>query len=70
MKRSKVKTLATSSTQVGASTACRFSPKNDYVAFATGNDWLRGIQELEFVKRPRVGVVKLSNSDLTDFVAK
>lgn len=70
LKRSKTKTLTAYSTQVGSSTACRINPKNEYIAFATGIDWLRGIQDLEYIKRPRIGVVKLSNSDLIDLVAK
>jgi hypothetical protein len=69
-KKSKVKTLATAGTSTGAGTAVRLSPKNDYVAFATGSDWLKGLYELESIKKPRIAVVKLTSSDLNDFIAK
>lgn len=45
-KRTKVKTLSSSSTSTGATTAVKISPKVDYVAFATGTDWLKGLNEL------------------------
>lgn len=70
IKKSKVKTLATAGSATGAGTAVRISPKNEYVAYATGSDWLRGLYELESIKKPRIAVVKLSNSDLNDFIAK
>lgn len=69
-KKSKVKTLTTNSTGTGAGTAVRISPKNDYIAYATGSDWIKGLYELETIKKPRIGVVKLSNSELNEYVTK
>ena len=43
IKKSKMKTLASSGTSTGATTAVRISPRQDYVAYATGTDWLKGI---------------------------
>lgn len=68
-KKLKVKNL-TPSSQSGASTAVSFSPKYDYVAFAVGSDWLKGIYELETVKRAKIGVAKLSNTDMLSFTTR
>ncbi len=45
-KKTKVKTIASSSSSTGATTAVKLSPKVDYLAFATGTDWLKGLNEL------------------------
>jgi hypothetical protein len=45
-KKTRVRPLATSGSSTGAITAVRLSPKQEYVAFATGTDWLKGIHEL------------------------
>jgi WD40 repeat protein len=69
-KKSKARALASNNSTTGAGTAIKLSPKNEYVAFATGTDWIKGLSELEGIKKPKIGVVKLSNSDLSEFVAK
>ncbi len=43
VKKTKVKTLASLSTTTGATTAVKISPKVDFIAFATGTDWLKGL---------------------------
>jgi hypothetical protein len=45
-KKVKTKTIASSSSSVGACTAVRLSPKIEYMIYATGSDWLRGLNEL------------------------
>lgn len=45
-KKIRIKALATSGSNIGAITAVRLNPKQDYVALATGTDWLKGIHEL------------------------
>jgi hypothetical protein len=45
-KKTRIRPFATSGTSTGAITAVRISPKNEYVVFATGTDWLKGIHEL------------------------
>ena len=42
-KKTKVKTVASLSTTTGATTAIKISPKVDFIAFATGTDWLKGL---------------------------
>jgi uncharacterized protein with WD repeat len=69
-KRSKVKSLATTGQSQGAGTAVRISPKNDYIAYATGSDWLKGLYELETIKKPKIAVVKLTVQDLNDYTSK
>lgn len=69
-KKSKVQTLAPISQLIGATTAVSFSPGSDYVAFAVGTDWLKGIHELEGMKRARIGVTKLSKNDMLTYTTK
>ena len=45
-KRSKGHTYSNCSTSVGACTAVRLSPRLEYIAYATGSDWSKGIHEL------------------------
>ncbi len=45
-KKTKSKTVTTANTTVGATTAVRIGPKNEYIAYATGCDWLKGLYEL------------------------
>ena len=56
--------ITSSSSSIGATTAARLSPTLDFVAFATGTDWCKGIHELDHVKKPIVSVIKLSDSEL------
>lgn len=69
IRRAKVKTLVSAS-QTAATTAVSFSPKHDYIAYAVGSDWLKGIYELETMKRPKIGVVKLSSADMSSFTGR
>lgn len=69
-KRSKVKTLSSSNSNVSATTAVRISPNQDYVAFATGTDWLKGLNELDNIKKPRLTVMKLDSKEIKDFVSR
>lgn len=46
VKRSKGNTYSTSNSSTGAATAMRLSPKLDYLVYATGTDWNKGIHEL------------------------
>ena len=62
--KNKVDTVTTTTSSVGACNAIRISPKQDYVVYATGTDWTKGIHELENLKRPRIGLVKLSQGDV------
>jgi hypothetical protein len=70
VKRTKVRALASKDSSTGAGTAIRLSPHNQYIAFATGSDWSKGLYGLEDTKKPRIAVVKLSNIDLCEFIAK
>jgi hypothetical protein len=45
------------------------NPKMDLVVYATGSDWLKGLYELETLKKPKIAVVKLSNSDLREWTS-
>lgn len=69
-KKSKAKTLTIANTTTGAATAVRISPRNEYIAFATGCDWLKGLYELETIKKPRITVGKLSSNDLNECTSK
>lgn len=69
-KKLKARNISTALGTIGAGTAVRISPKNDYIAFATGCDWLKGLYELESIKKPRIGVAKLNSVDLNDCVSK
>ena len=51
-------TITEASKSIGATTAARFSPTLDYIAFATGTDWNKGIKELEGIKKPIVSVIR------------
>jgi hypothetical protein len=42
-KRNKGNTYSTASTSIGATTAVRLSPKLDYIVYANGSDWTKGI---------------------------
>jgi hypothetical protein len=70
LKKSKVKTLSSSNSTVSATTAVRISPNQDYVAYATGTDWLKGLSELENIKKPRLTVMKLDSKEVRDFVSR
>lgn len=54
----------------GPTTAVRISPNQDAITFSNGCDWLKGLYQLDTIKRPRQAVVKLSNTEITDFVTK
>lgn len=69
-KKSKGNTYCTNSSMVGAATACRMSPRYDYLVYATGTDWCKGIHELENLKKPKINLVKLSTSDLKELTSK
>jgi hypothetical protein len=69
-KKSKAKTICNANSTIGATTAVRLSPKSDYIAYATGSDWLKGLHELETLKKPKITVWKLTNSDLSEFISK
>jgi len=43
VKKSRTKTIGGGTTSSGSVTASRISPKNDYLAYSTGCDWLRGL---------------------------
>lgn len=43
VKKIKVKTIVSLSSSIGASTAVKLSPTLDYVIYATGSDWLKGL---------------------------
>lgn len=70
IKKMKCKSLITSSSNVPAGTAVRISPKNQYIAYAVGSDWTKGLYELENIKKPKIFVVKINNSDLNEFTSK
>ena len=61
-KNSKSKTYASISSTTGAITAARLSPKLDYLAYATGTDWMMGLKELEGIKKPTIAVSKITSS--------
>ena len=67
-KKSKVKSLSQIGATVGAGTAVKISPNQDYLAYSTGSDWTKGLSELDGIKKPRIVVTKLSNSDIVSFV--
>ena len=46
VKRTKGSTLSSSSSSIGATTAARICPKQEFIAFATGSDWCKGLYEL------------------------
>lgn len=56
--------ITSSSTSIGATTAVRLSPNLEFVAFATGTDWCKGIHELDHIKKPLVSVIRLNESEL------
>ena len=67
-KKEKTKTIKnTPSTPI---TACRLSPKGDYLLYAYGNDWNQGLYDLNSIKRPKIMASKFSSSDLNSFVSK
>ncbi len=43
IKKTKVKTITSVSTTTGSTTAVKICPKTEYIAFATGTDWLKGL---------------------------
>lgn len=45
-KKSKGNTYSTPNSSTGAATAMRLSPKLEYLVYATGTDWNKGINEL------------------------
>lgn len=69
-KRSKGITITSSSSSIGAATAVRISPKQDFVAYATGTDWCKGMHELDHLKKPRIAVTPISQSDLKTLTSK
>lgn len=70
LKKSKGNTYSNCSSSVGATTAVRLSPKLDYIVYATGSDWTKGIHELENMKKPKICLAKLSMNDLKDLTSK
>ena len=70
LKKTKGTTISAASSTIGAATAVRISPRMDFVAFSTGSDWTKGIHELESLRRPRIGVVKLTAGDLKTLTAR
>ena len=70
LKKSKGTTISAATSTYGAATAVRISPRMDFVAFSTGSDWTKGIHELESLRRPRIGVVKLTAGDLKTLTAR
>jgi len=66
----KCKTITSSTSSIGAVTAVKMSPKLDYVLYATGSDWLKGIHELENPKKPKIGVTRITKPDLNSFTAR
>lgn len=70
IKRSKGSTYITSNSSNGAATAVRISPRLDYLVYASGTDWTKGIHELENLKKPKIGLVKLTQSELKELVLK
>lgn len=58
------------STTQGPTTAVRLSPNQDLITFSNGCDWLKGLYQLETMKRPRQVVIKITNADINDFAAK
>ena len=66
IKRTKGATISSVSSSIGATTAARICPKQEFVAFATGTDWCKGLYELEGLKRPKISVIKLATSDMRD----
>ena len=69
-KKTKAKTLSQNGVSVGAGTAVKIHPKQEYLAYSNGCDWTKGLYELETIKRPRIVVTKLLNNDLVSFVEK
>jgi hypothetical protein len=70
LKKSKGNTYSNASSSVGACTAVRLSPRLEYIVYATGSDWTKGIHELENMKKPKICVSKLTTSDLKDLSTK
>jgi hypothetical protein len=62
--KNKVDTITSASSSIGATTAVRISPKQDFVVYATGTDWTKGIHELESLKRPKIALIKLTQGDI------
>ena len=69
-KKHKGATITASTSSIGAATASRLSPKLDLIAFATGTDWCKGMHELDNLKRPKVAVIRVSQSDLREWTVK
>lgn len=70
IKKNKGTTYISTSASIGAATAVRLSSRLDFIVYATGSDWTKGIHELENLKKPKIGVTKLTSSDLRDYVSK
>lgn len=58
--KSKVGSYINQNSTTGAITAVRLRPKLDYMAVGTGSDWLKGLHELETIKRPKIVIIKLA----------
>ena len=69
-KKIRVKGIAASSSSTGASTAVRLSPKLDYIIYATGSDWIKGLNELDNITKPKIGGMKILSSDLRELTVK
>lgn len=65
-KKTKVKTIV----QNNPTTAVSFNPNHQFMAYAVGTDWLRGLVELEQPKRPKITVVKMAEKDVMDYTTR
>ena len=59
-KNRKLKNLTNSSTV----TAVKVSPDSEYVVFALGSDWAKGLNELTESKKPKLIGMRLNSSDI------
>jgi hypothetical protein len=46
-------------------TAGTISYDGEYVFYATGSDWIKGLDELSEVKKPKLYAIKISTSDVS-----
>ena len=68
--KNKADTITSSTSSIGATTAVRISPKQDFLVFATGTDWTKGIYVLETLKRPKIALIKLTPGDIKNLTMK
>lgn len=70
-KRTKGKTIVLPQNgQNIATTAVSFNPKQGYLAYAVGYDWLRGLYDQEQPKRPKIAVMKVSKNEISTSSSK